>query len=221
MNTVKTTFGPVTVDEIQDSFKKGVMQAQLRQVATHHYPSMKLGNEFKDALFGADDLGLTTTDYEENRVDWIEVPMGATVEQVAEELAKVPTAHIYKILSSSPILTEDQRRVIKYGLTKEAFVDFKAKNGFDEAETEWTEEMSKLVYDKIVERQTVRYGENNTEGKEPNAPVLHLGKPQYKATFFSKTVRPDLDLRVEEKQVLANISLVEAKVAEQESIKVN
>lgn len=196
----------IAVDEIQDSFKKGLRQAQLRQVVISSYPSARIGNEFKDSLYSEEQLGITSTPYQNERVTWIPVAMDATKEQVQADLDKVLNACIYRIISLKPIISSDQKRVIENGLSGDAFADFKLKNNL--TKDSWDEECSAIVMNGIADRQTVRYGEGNDAQQPADAAVLFNGKIQYKELAFSMTERADIDLRVEEKQVIPSIALV-------------
>lgn len=163
---MKKSFGKITVDEIKDSIKGDRKQAQIRQVVTTSYPSGKVGNSMSDSLFSEEEFQFESQDFEENRVAWIDVPKTATKEQVEALLAANPKACIYKVLSSEPILTEEQKSAIAAGLT---------------------------TLDIIKERQIVRYGENHEKAGETI--LWKDGKVQYKSNFFSKTTKEDVDTR--------------------------
>lgn len=187
-NIVAMPTGAITVDEIKDSIKGG-KEAQIRQVFTKSYPKMRTSNEFKDSLFSDEELGIEADDYTEERVTWIPVGKTHKVEDVKAALAKNAESVIYKVLSNNPIVSSDQQRVLDNGLTGDAFDNFLSTNGLNKSE--WDEECSKILYDKIASRQLVVYAEGEQEGQ----PILYNGKEQYREVFFSKTARPDMDLR--------------------------
>lgn len=205
--------GPITVDEIKDSLKKGLREAQIRQVFVKSYPSAKTSNEFKDSLFDNDELGLTTTDHEETRVTWIPVHIKHKTKDVEKALESLPDACIYKVLSHNPIITSDQRRVLENGLSGDAFEDFAETNNLKK--TEWDEECSAILLEKISASQLVVYGEDNDQEKDADEAVLFNGRKQFRQTFFSKTARPDMDLRgIQDKQEIPELLLATEEVEE-------
>lgn len=112
-------FNKITVDKVEDhKYKKDLMQAQLRQVVSVTYPSTRVGNSLSDNLFDVEDFNLTAgKTYESNRIAWVNVPKGSTMESVVAQLAKLPNARLQRILASEPILSEEQKQGIKAGLT--------------------------------------------------------------------------------------------------------
>lgn len=186
--------GAITVDEIKDSLKKGVKEAQIRQLYRKSYASVKTSNEFKQSLFSDDELGLESKDYEEARVTWIPVGMKHKVKDVEKALALMPDACIYKVLSHEPILSSDQIRVLDQGLSGEALEDFLDTNKIKG--DDWTDECTKILYNKIAESQLVVFGENHDGPEDADEAVLYNGLKQYRQTFFWKTQREDIDLRV-------------------------
>lgn len=179
----------IKVEKIVDNrFKDGHKQAQLRMEVT----TGGGGNNLRSDLFSNEELGRET--FTEQRVDWIDVPSDATVETVEAVLTNYPSARIFKILSNKPELSDNQERVITYGLSGEAFEEFKATHEI-EAE-EWNEECAAKMLQVIADSQVVRYGENNTEGKPADEPVLdRKGQLQYRLTLFSKDGQKDIDKR--------------------------
>lgn len=196
----------VVVDSIVDNrFRTGEKQAMLRM----EVQTGGAGNNLRDSLFSAEELGRQT--FVEKRVDWIDVPATATVESIQALIDSLPKARIYKILSNSTITTDAQERVIKYGLQGDAFEEFKTQHGI--TAEEWNEECAKKMLEVISQAQIVRYGENNTEGKPADEPVLdRKGQIQYRVTPFSKTGQKDVDLR-SGVPVLANLVLAENPAA--------
>jgi len=125
---MKTVFGKITVDSVsENTYKKGIYQAQLRQVVTTEYPSVKLGNSNSDLLFGEDAFNLPAgQSYDSTRITWIPVPEGTTAEKVAERLEATPDARIYRVISNNvaDVMTEEQHQSVKAGLrTMEDFKD--------------------------------------------------------------------------------------------------
>lgn len=204
--------GPISVDEIKDSIKGG-KEAQIRQTYKKEYASRQVENEFKDSLFDADELGLTKTEYTEERVTWIPVSNKHKVKDVEKALEANPDARIYRVLSLKPIIESGQSRVLSNGLTGEALENFLSENKIKG--DVWTAKCSQILLDKIAERQLVVYGENNDADMEADEPVLHNGQKQYRATFFSLTAREDIDLRVETKQEMPGLVLATQEVEEE------
>ena len=122
---IQQVFGPVTVDKVEaNQYKTDRHQAQLRQVVKSIYPGGRASNSHSDSLFAAEDFNFESSEYESNRVTWIDVPMGTTVEQVQAKLAENPNCKIQRFLSLNPILTEEQKNAIQTGLTDLTVDDF-------------------------------------------------------------------------------------------------
>jgi hypothetical protein len=125
---MKTTFGKLTVDSVsENTYKKGIFQAQIRQVVTTEYPSMRVGNSSSDLLFSESSFNIPAgQSYNSTRVTWIPVPAGTTAAQVTERLSAVPDARIYRVISNNvnDVLTSEQHQAISAGLrTLESFKD--------------------------------------------------------------------------------------------------
>lgn len=196
--------GAITVDLIKEGFKG--KEAQIRQTFIKAYPSQKTENEFKDSLFSHEELGIETTDYKEERVTWIPVHEDHTEKDVIKALKAVPEARIYKVLSKNPIVSSDQQSVLDNGLTDAAFKSFVKDNGL-KGKKEWDEECSAILYAKIEQAQLIR--------NEDDEEVLFNGAKQYRQVFFSKTYRPDMDLRsVGTKQEMPELILATQEVNE-------
>lgn len=192
----------VVVDSIVDNrYRQGEKQAMIR-MEVHTGGS---GNNLKDSLYTAEELGRQT--FVEKRVDWLDVKPTDTVESVQALIDSFPKARIYKILSNKPVFNDNQKRVIKYGLQGEAFEEFKTTHGI--VADEWNQECADKMEKIIADSQIVRYGENNTEGKPADEPVLdRKGQIQYRLTLFNKSGREDIDLRTGV-PVLGSLALAE------------
>jgi len=107
METVSVEFGQLTVDHVTPhAYKTGVNQAQVRQIITKKYPSVRVGNNLQDTLVSKEEFNLPTQNFDETRVTWLDVPTTWTITEVQEALAKQPKALIYKYISSQPIFTD-------------------------------------------------------------------------------------------------------------------
>jgi len=185
-NGVKITHekGEITVDDVYTSqFQKPKsLTAQLRQVitTTFEYPERQISNDMQDSLFEMSEFGferLKITSHE-NRIAFIDVPLGSTKESVTSMLKPLTDACIYKVLANEPILTSDQQRGIDAGLTTK---------------------------DIIANSQAIRYSEGATDretGEDVGGDlILRNGRIQYRAVFFKKTTTPDIDRRTTEGEV--------------------
>lgn len=160
-----------------DFQKEGSETCELKQTvkAISFYPSKSVKSNLGDNLFEASEFGYSERDYIQERTDvaWIIVPEGTTVEKVQEMLAKEKQATLYRIISNHPVLTDNQKYSIAQGLK---------------------------TMDDFADAQVMRYG---TDTEDHNAGDLVLdsnGKPQYKACFFSKEGKADIDLRTSDPQ---------------------
>lgn len=157
--------------------KEGTQTAELKQqiITKTHYPSKVIANNLQDNVFSANEFNFEESVFEnkETRVTWISVPEDVTIQEVQERLNKLNNPTLYKILSNRPILTETQEYAIN------------------------NPELD-VTLDTFANKQVVRY----PEGHE-NAGELALdtyGKVQYKAIFFSKEEKEDIDLRTSDPQ---------------------
>lgn len=169
---------PIVVSRVfvGDFQKQGTLTAELKQTVTikSSYPGKQISNNKQDNIFDINDFGFETKDYETTRVDvaWLDVPVGSTVESVQTLLdSKFPTAVIYRTMSNKPILHSGQM-----------------------ARLEAEGDKAEALFNQIANRQVLRYSDRDEE----NAGKLILdtyGKPQYKATYFSRETKEDEDLR--------------------------
>lgn len=175
---VETSKSNITVDNVKSTefSKPGFMQAQLRQVITtkSNYPSARVGNSLNDSLFAVNEFaGIELKEFTSNetRIAWMDVPTGTTVEDVVARLAKAPKANLYKILSNSPILTEEQKSSIERG---QRTMDF------------------------FAGRQAVRYPDGvEKDGVDVSGQLIpdQNGNIQYKVNAFSSVGADDIDNR--------------------------
>lgn len=166
MKTVNTTVSPITVSRVyaSDFQREGTLTAELKQtVKTTSMYDNRTDDGLNDSLFD----GTQSQKYETNetRVYWSSVPEGSTVETVEEQLRKYPNACLYRILASTPIVSDSEQWGIDKGMT---------------------------TLDAIAERQLVRYPANHAQAGEP---VLWHGEKQYRRICFSLVAREDEDRR--------------------------
>lgn len=195
IRTEKST-SEIGVDEIfkSDFQKEGTMSAQLRQSVTidAYYPTKKTTNSLHDNLFTTEEFGFSEQKYTsvENRVCWMDVPTGTTIEQVISRIKSNPKSCLYKILSNKPILTDNQEYAVAQG---------------------------QRTYDEFASTQVVRYPKDTTIGEGEDARdvsgqiVLDTnGKVQYRRVFFSVNGKDDIDLRtknIEEQYISEEIKM--------------
>lgn len=165
----------ISVDKVYESEyqKEGTLTAQIRQTVTtkSYYPSKSVTNDHQDNIFSSAEFNFEESEYEnvENRVAWIDVPVGSTKESVQAKLESFPEATLYKVLSNKPIITDSQNYAIGQGLTN---------------------------IDVFANRQAVRFPEGHeSEGELALDPS---GKVQYRAVFFMSTSKEDQDKRTTE-----------------------
>lgn len=170
-----STKSGLTVSRVysSDYQKEGTLTAELRQTVTtkSYYPTKSVANNMQDNVFGMEDFGFEEQEYvnQENRVSWIDVPMGTSAEAVLAKLESFPGASLYRVLSNHPILTDNQVYAINQGLTTK---------------------------DVFAERQIVRYPEGSENAGK--IALDSNGKPQYRAVFFSSSAKEDQDNRTVE-----------------------
>ena len=186
----ETSVGALTVSRVfTNTFQKeGTLTAELRQpVETKSfYPSKQIANNMQDNVFALEEFGFQEQEFSntENRVSWIDVPVGTTAEDVTAKLAAAGDAGLYRVLSNHPILTSNQMYAINNEITtKEA----------------------------IAESQVVRMPESSdTPGVlalDPN------GKPQYRAVFFSIDGKADTEKRNADAEDFYTTELISSELA--------
>lgn len=122
---IETTRSKVTVNMkngqprifIGKNQKNGSKTVELRQeiTTTSYYKSVKYSNNEQDSLFsdaeygGASEKSYTNT---EVRIDWINVPVDKTNDEILALVASLSNACIRRVLSNAPILTDDQKSAI-------------------------------------------------------------------------------------------------------------
>ena len=160
-----------------DFQKEGTVTAELKQTitTTSKYPGKSVSNDLQDNLFAVEDFGFETKDFTSNVVNvaWMDVPVGTTIQQIEAKLNALPKATIRRIIDTKPILHSGQQARL---------------------ETLSTVEEAQDLFNQIANRQVLRFSASNEE--TPNELILDkLGRPQYKATFFSAEGLEDDDRR--------------------------
>ena len=108
---MKKTFSKISIDNIKEnSYKPQFDQAQLRQVVTTSYPTVKIGND----LFDEEDFNLESTEFESVRIAWVNIPKNKfTVETLGEYFSKnKPNIHLQNEYSYNPIIDADTQYAI-------------------------------------------------------------------------------------------------------------
>ena len=113
---IPITYGPAYVVDVREhTFRDDVAQAELRQIVTRHYPSARPYSSLIDPLFELEEFDFESTDFENERVCWINIPLGKTKQDVEKQLKTVPDATIYRILADKVemVLSEEQNFALK------------------------------------------------------------------------------------------------------------
>jgi len=172
-NSIKKYASDITLDNVMPhAYKPQLQRAQIRQVITTTYPSVRAGNSESDFLPGLSEFNLEEgQSYESTRVTWISVPNGATEDQVKTALSKVNQDQgvIYQKISYNvlDVLTEEQIQAINSDST----------------------ELSHITEEFFQEKYRVKRSDGtNTYELE--------GRPMYKQNFFSAEPKMDEDYRV-------------------------
>lgn len=114
----KSSFSPVVVEKVEKN-QFGKLQAKLSSIETiTSVYGLKSGVSSLDSqIFPANAFGTGETYTNENkRVFFLTVPESLdTVEKVQEYLKKYPNLHLYRILSTKPILSNEDIAAINNG----------------------------------------------------------------------------------------------------------
>lgn len=118
VSEIAKVVGQITVDEVSEhAFKPGIYQAQVRQSIVKKYPTAVVNNSATNGLFSAEDLGIETKDFVENRVAFITVRSTDTIESVQEFLdTNFPSAKIWKRIGFKPFFTSEEISAINNDL---------------------------------------------------------------------------------------------------------
>lgn len=171
-----TTRGAITLDRLYtaDFQKPGTISAQLRQVITKdsYYPSKQIATDMQANLFDIAEFGFEEQHFQnvENRVAWLDVPVGTTEEMINRKLitANAAGSVIYRVLSNEPILDKHQKYAISVGL-------------------------GGVTMNTFANKQVVRYPKGHAQEGQ-----ISLGtdkKVIYRRTFFMDKPFEDSDLR--------------------------
>lgn len=172
---------PISLDKIYkaDYQKEGTLTAQIRQTVTtkSFYPSKKTSNNLQANIFSNEDFGFEEQEFTstEERVAWLPVPANAKQADIVAKLkaASAKGACIYRVLSNTPILSEDQKYAISQGLR---------------------------TMDDFANSQVVRYPDGTTKDEVDVSGQIVLDKAghvQYRRTFFWNSPMTDQDARDE------------------------
>lgn len=163
-------FGPIELVKISSDNASKKPQAELRQVVTTRYPSMRVGSSTSDSFFTEEEMGVETKNYDSIRYFWMKVTNIVTPEMLEEKFIKFPKARIMRSLFSTPQISIEHKQAIAAELTTE---------------------------EEIIESQLVVYGPNSKKkGEEPGTPILHLGAKQYRTYDLKMSPVADVDQRV-------------------------
>lgn len=169
------SLSPLVVSKVykSDFQKEQTLTAELRQTVStvSHYPTKTVTNSLQSNMFAIEDFGFEAKTFPnvEERVAFVNVPLGSTVEAVQGKLAEAPGAVLYRILSNRPIVTDTEEHAINNPEFPDMTLDTKANS------------------------QAVREpkAEDGSNGKL----ILMNGKIQYRRIAFSLEAKEDIDLR--------------------------
>lgn len=170
----ETSISPITVDRVYaaERQKEGFLTAQIRQVITTKasYAEKKVSSNLRDSLYSNEELEIKSDPYlsYDNRVDFIQVKIDSTVESVQKDLDKAYKAGacIYKILSSEPVIDDNQQSGVDRGL---------------------------MTMDQYANKYVAR--KPSKDGVKGDIILDVHGLPFYRRTFYSNTPKADQDLR--------------------------
>jgi len=190
---------PIEVESLKPHLRnEKKQQAQIRNKVESTYPEAGVGNSLNDSIFGDEDFGFGEGEtFTENRVAWMDVPVGLTVEQVQEKLNSFPHARIYRVMSLKPILTDEQKRAMTTGISE--YVDSDSV-------------VHKCDMEYYKRQQMVPTPETAKLPREQRQPLLYKGYTQYRITAFNKDGQSDIDHR--ERQLAAALKEEEFKMNE-------
>ncbi len=203
------TYGSIRVVDVREhTFRDDVAQAEVRQTVINHYPSARPYSSLIAPLFELGEFGFDSTDHENERVCWINIPMGKTKQDVEKQLKKFPDATIYRILADKVemVLSEEQLFALKsdqfdYSIDqamKSHLIMLVQESGIPcpvSATGTWLEDAVEL----------------NEAGKV--TAILDESELQYASKGFSLEFKHDVDLRAEVGAVQAEPAQVATKSA--------
>jgi len=198
-SNVKRIHTPILVESLKPHLRNAKkQQAQIRSSVESTYPEAGVGNSLNDSVFGSEEFGFGDGQtFTENRVAWIDVPAKMTVEQVQERINVFPHATIYRVLSLTPILTDEQERAMASGISEYTDADAVIQK-------------CNMEYYKTM--QMVPTPETASLPREQRQPLLYKGYVQYRITPFNKDGQADIDHR--ETQLKAHREKAEFKMNE-------
>lgn len=169
--------------------KEGTLTAELKQAVTisSYYPKKSITNDLQDNLFKTEDFSFGETCFEQKKiyVTWLDVPEGTSIEDVKNKLNSNPNATIYRIISNYPIFHSGQKDQIS---RIEADTTISSQERVDKVNS---------FKNQIANRQLIRYSADAEDLSYKKNEIVKdsLGRPQYKADFFSENEKKDIDLR--------------------------
>ncbi len=171
---INKTYHPIGVSRVYSNTyqKEGTETAEVKQIVETEslYPTKSVASNLQENVFETKEFGFASTSYnnKQTRVAWMEVPVGTSIEAVAERIAKFPEATIVQVLSNHPVLSDKQEYAIKNEIT------------------------SKEV---IAESQVMRFPEGSENAGK--LILDSLGRPIYRGLYFRTTATEDVDNRSE------------------------
>jgi uncharacterized protein (TIGR02145 family) len=197
---IKILRSEVTVEKVdQHPFNPKILTAKLKQVIYESYLNFNPTNHLTN---GNEENNLKEhKSVVEERMVWVDVPLGVTVARVEEVIKKYPNACICKDLSDKVIL--ENQEIILFDELKTAPINQIAIIGANLIKSSsFTEDNRNQAVDAYLEMKNDQQKVINLKTGEL---VLFNGNPQFQRFGFSRTLREDEDHRTE---IINNSSVV-------------
>lgn len=153
----------------QHAFKENLYQAELRQTIIKEYNASSVSNNMQSAFAPIDAYHLPESRYEKERVCWVDVPKGWSVEEAQKHLERMyasgKTPCIYQVLSFEPVLTDTDHA--------------------------WMETLDEADYEVFIENKKSKQMVLDPQTGEV---ALKGGRAIFRKLFYSDSFKEDIDL---------------------------
>lgn len=174
---MRTEAQKITVANVkQHTFKPEIGSAEIHQIVESIYDKRQINS---GGLFGVEEFKLEEGQkFQSERVAFIDVPLGVSVEEVQKRIDALPNAKIIRIMSDKPILSENQKAAIDKGITTlEKIADRQMVRNSETGELVLRKDTGKPFYSKKVFSPTgeadvdMRKGFATTDARIENTPL--------------------------------------------------
>lgn len=153
----------------QHAFKVNLHQAELRQTIIREYNASSVSNNMQSAFAPIESYHLPESRYEKERVCWVDVPKGWTIDEAQKHLDKMYASGkspcIYQVLSFEPILTDTDHA--------------------------WMETLDEADREVFIENKKSKQMVLDTQTGEV---ASKAGRTLYRKLFYSDRFKEDVDL---------------------------